>query len=95
MRHSLVTLLRAMPVIAVLGLGMAGAARAADPKVERVAMACSQAADCQTHAVHPSTANPVPRRSEAPRTAKVRTAPSAARTTVDYEHDLWRHQSSS
>ena len=79
-------------------LGLAPLAHAADASEQRLALACTRAADCATH-----TQSSVKR----PATLSARQAAGAAvakkttrsrtpePTAVDYERDLWRHQSAS
>jgi len=89
------SLRRTAAVAALATLGLASLAQAADTTEQRVALACANAPQCarqpavspRHHAGRPGAETVVAKK--APRPAP------AATPTVDYERDLWRHQSSS
>ena len=75
-------------------LGLTSIAHAAEATEQRVALACTSAATCaaQPAARHPA-ARPAAHAIVAKKAARTR-VPTAS-TPVDYERDLWRHQSAS
>ena len=73
-------------------------AHAADVAVQRVAMACphgSDAAGCKPMAVRHTTQAARVMPEAAPVKAAAKAKPASDKSTVDYEHDLWRHQGAS
>jgi hypothetical protein len=72
-------------------LGIAPSAQAADASAQRIAMACTQATDCQPAAQSATTRHS----SEAATAKKAKAVSATTKAAVDYERDLWRHQSAS
>ena len=74
--------------------GLSPVAHAADAQDQRVAMACTQAKHCNAQSsVSPMTSHVTEHRAE---TAPVKKAAKVTKpAAVDYERDLWRHQSAS
>jgi len=77
------------------GIGLVSTARAGDASEQRLALACARAADCAAQPAAAPRQTAAKPHADAVVAKKPQRARPAAPAVVDYERDLWRHQSAS